>query len=30
MVFAIACTFDHFAKNTPPAGFVIVVLLGKT
>jgi hypothetical protein len=28
-VFAIACAFDHFAKNTPPAGFAIVVPLRK-
>jgi hypothetical protein len=29
-VFAIGRTFDHFAKNTLPVGFVIVVLLRKT
>jgi hypothetical protein len=28
-VFAIGRTFDHFAKNTLPVGFVIVVLLRK-
>jgi hypothetical protein len=29
-VFAIACTFVHFAKNILPVGFAIVVLLRKT
>jgi hypothetical protein len=29
-VFTIARAFDRFAKNTPPAGLVIVVLLRKT
>jgi hypothetical protein len=29
-VFTIACTFNRFAKNTPPADLVIVMLLSKT
>jgi hypothetical protein len=28
--FAIVCSFDHFAKTQPRAGFVIIVLLRNT